>query len=184
MKLTLKGALDLSRSINNQSIWNKRSVDFFNDLGRDLVQDAKDRLRLPPSPQSKSSKSTGKAQRSIYFKKLGNTNVLRMSKGISLATSAPYAPFIHGKPIYRSFRPIKRTRPFFPPYKEGSSLAAWAKRGQPKMNAFLVARKISKTGLKMKPFIGGTVFEREKEIKDRGEQMLEKIAQDNARKIN
>ena len=183
MKLTLKGALDLSRSINNQSIWNKRSVDFFNDLGRDLVQDAKDRLRLPPSPQSKSSKSTGKAQRSIYFKKLGNTNVLRMSKGISLATSAPYAPFIHGKPIYRSFRPIKRTRPFFPPYKEGSSLAKWARRGQPKLNPFLVARAISKRGLKMKPFIGGVVYEKQREIKDRGQEMLELIARDIARSV-
>ena len=183
MKLTLKGALDLSRSINNQSIWNKRSVDFFNDLGRDLVQDAKDRLRLPPSPQSKSSKSTGKAQRSIYFKKLGNTNVLRMSKGISLATSAPYAPFIHGKPIYRSFRPIKRTRPFFPPYKEGSELYKWARRGSPKLNSFLVARAISKRGLKMKPFIGGTVFEMKDEIKDYLNKMFEKIAQDIARSV-
>ena len=141
MKLTLKGALDLSRSINNQSIWNKRSVDFFNDLGRDLVQDAKDRLRLPPSPQSKSSKSTGKAQRSIYFKKLGNTNVLRMSKGISLATSAPYAPFIHGKPIYRSFRPIKRTRPFFPPYKEGIIFSCMGKKRAAKDERFFSCKK-------------------------------------------
>ena len=28
MKLTITGALDLSRAINNQSIFNKRSVDF------------------------------------------------------------------------------------------------------------------------------------------------------------
>ena len=27
MKLTLNGALDLSKAINNQSIWNKRSND-------------------------------------------------------------------------------------------------------------------------------------------------------------
>ena len=88
MKLTLKGALDLSRSINNQSIWNKRSVDFFNDLGRDLVQDAKDRLRLPPSPQSKSSKSSGRTRDSIFVAKLGNTNRLRMSEGVKLASSS------------------------------------------------------------------------------------------------
>jgi len=38
-----------------------------------------------------------------------------------------------GKPIFRSFTPVKRTRPFFPPYKEGSSLAKWAKRGNPNL---------------------------------------------------
>ena len=36
MKLTLNGALDLSRSINNQSIWNKRSLDFVNGLTKIL----------------------------------------------------------------------------------------------------------------------------------------------------
>ena len=51
MKLTIKGALDLSRSINSQTIFNKRSVDTFNKLGRDFKQDSLDRLRLPPSPQ-------------------------------------------------------------------------------------------------------------------------------------
>ena len=43
MKLTLNGALDLSKAINNQSIWNKRSNDFFNDLARDLKQDSASR---------------------------------------------------------------------------------------------------------------------------------------------
>ena len=43
MKLTLNGALDLSRSINNQSIWNKRSLDYFNKLGKDLKEEAQDR---------------------------------------------------------------------------------------------------------------------------------------------
>ena len=94
-----------------------------------------------------------------------------------------YAPFIHGKPIFRSFTPVKKTKPFFPPYKEGSGLAKWAKRGQPKLNPFLVARKISKTGLKMKPFIGGVVFENQKEIKKRGEEMIELIAKDIVRSV-
>ena len=183
MKLTLKGALDLSRSINNQSIWNKRSVDFFNDLGRDLVQDAKDRLRLPPSPQSKSSKSTGRTKRSIFTANLGNTNALRMVQGVKLASSSKSAIFLHGKPIYRSYRPVKKTKPFFPPYKEGSDLYKWARRGSPKLNSFLVARAISKRGLKMKPFIGGTVFEMKDEIKNDLDKMFEKIAQDIARSV-
>ena len=59
MKLTLNGALDLSKAINNQTIFNKRSVDTFNEIKRKLKKDAQDRLSLPPSPQSKSSKSTG-----------------------------------------------------------------------------------------------------------------------------
>ena len=100
-----------------------------------------------------------------------------------MCSSDLYAPFIHGKPIYRGFSPIKRTRPFLPPYHEGSSLAKWAKRGQPKMNPFLVARAISKRGLKMKPFIGGVVFEKQKEIKEGAENMLELIAKDIARSV-
>ena len=106
-----------------------------------------------------------------------------MSEGFKLATDKQYAPFIHGKPIYRGFSPVKKTRPFFPPYQEGSSLARWAKRGTPKMNPFLVARAISKRGLKMKPFIGGVVYEKQKEIKDRGQEMLELIARDIARSV-
>ena len=119
----------------------------------------------------------------MFVAKLSNTNRLRMSEGFKLASSSKYAPFIHGKPIFRSFTPIKKTKPFFPPYKEGSSLFKWANRGQPKMNAFLVARKISQTGLKMKPFIGGVVFENQKEIKKRGDEMLRLIAKDIADSI-
>ena len=40
MKLTLNGALDLSRSINSQTIWNKRSTDYFNELAKELKQDS------------------------------------------------------------------------------------------------------------------------------------------------
>ena len=186
MKLTLNGALDLSRSINNQSIWNKRSLDFVNDLAKDFKQESIDRLHLPPSPRSqkgRGNKNTGNLRRSIYTKKLGNTNRLRMSEGFSLATNQRYAPFVHGKPIFRSFTPVKRTKPFFPPYKEGSGLHKWANRGNPKMNPFLVAKKISQRGLKMKPFIGGVVFENQKEIKKRGDKMLELIANDIVRSV-
>jgi hypothetical protein len=186
MKLTLNGALDLSKAINNQSIWNKRSNDYFNDLARDLKQDSINALENKPSPRSQAgrgNKNTGKTRRSIFTAKLGNTNRLRMSEGFKLATDLNYAPFIHGKPIYRGFSPIRRTKPFFPPYHEGSSLAKWAKRGQPKMNPFLVARAISKRGLKMKPFIGGVVFEKQKEIKEGAENMLELIAKDIARSV-
>jgi len=186
MKLTLNGALDLSRSINSQSIWNKRSVDFFNELGKELKQDALNALENKPSPRSQAgrgNKNTGTTRRSVYVRKLKNSDRLRMSTGIKLATDLPYAPFIHGKPIDRKFSPIKRTKPFFPPYKEGSSLAKWARRGTPKMNPFLVARAISKRGLKMKPFIGGVVVEKQKEIKERGEEMLRLIARDIARSV-
>jgi len=186
MKLTLNGALDLSRSINNQSIWNKRSVDYFNKLGKDLKEEAQDRLSLPPSPRSqkgRGNKNTGNTRRNIKVNKLGETNALRMSEGIVLQSFSEYSKFIHGEPIFRSFRPVKRTKPFFPPYKEGSSLAKWAKRGNPKLNAFLVARAISKRGLKMKPFIGGTVFENQKMIKKRGDEMLRLIARDIARSV-
>ena len=186
MKLTLNGALDLSRAINSQTIWNKRSTDFFNKLALELKEDSLNALENKPSPRSQAgrgNKNTGTTRRSVFVAKLGNTNRLRMSEGFKLATSAPYAPFIHGKPIYRGFSPVKRTRPFFPPYKEGSSLAKWAKRGQPKLNPFVVARAISKRGLKMKPFIGGVVYEKEKEIKDRGQEMLELIARDIARSV-
>ena len=140
-------------------------------------------LSKKPSPTSKSAKSTGKSRDSVFVAKLGNTNRLRMSEGFKLASSSKYAPFIHGKPIFRSFTPIKRTKPFFPPYKEGSSLFKWANRGQPKMNAFLVARKISRDGLKMKPFLGGVVFDNQKEIKRKGDEMLRLIAKDIAKSI-
>ena len=138
MKLTFKGAIDLANSINSQTIWNKRSNDYFNDLGLDLKKQSLDVLSKKPSPTSKSSKSTGKTRDSVFVAKLGNTNRLRMSQGVKLASSSKVAPFIHGKPIFRSFKPIKRTKPFFPPYKKGSSLAQWAARGTPKLNAFLV----------------------------------------------
>ena len=183
MKLTIKGALDLSRSINSQTIFNKRSVDTFNEIKRKLKQDAQDRLRLPPSPQSKSSKSTGRTRDSIFVAKLGNTNRLRMSEGVKLASSSKTAIFLHGKPIFRGFKPIKKTKPFFPPYKKGSGLAKWAARGNPKLNAFLVARAISKRGLKMKPFIGGVIFEKQDEIKNELDKMLERIAQDIAKAV-
>ena len=51
------------------------------------------------------------------------------------------------------------------------------------MNPYLVARKISQRGLKMKPFIGGVVYEKQREIKDRGQEMLELIAKDIARSV-
>ncbi len=51
------------------------------------------------------------------------------------------------------------------------------------MNPFLVARAISKRGLKMKPFIGGVVFEKQKEIKEGAEDMLRLIANDIARSV-
>ena len=51
------------------------------------------------------------------------------------------------------------------------------------MNAFLVARKISRDGLKMKPFIGGVVFDNQKEIKRKGDEMLRLIAKDIANSI-
>jgi hypothetical protein len=186
MKLTLNGALDLSRAINSQTIWNKRSLDFFNDLGKELVDDSLNALANSPSPRSQAgrgNKNTGATRRSVFVRKLKNTDRLRMVSGIKLASSSPTAPFIHGKPIFRGFSPVKKTKPFFPPYKEGSSLAKWAKRGTPKLNPFLVARAISKRGLKMKPFIGGVVYEKQKEIKKGGEKMLELIARDIARSV-
>jgi hypothetical protein len=186
MKLTITGALDLSRAINSQSIFNKRSVDFFNELGKELKQDSLNALENKPSPRSQAgrgNKNTGATRRSVYVAPLGNTNRLRMAEGIVLASSSPTAPFIHGKPIFRGFSPVKRTKPFFPPYKEGSSLAKWAKRGTPKLNPFLVARAISKRGLKMKPFVGGVVYEKQKEIKAGAEDMLESIARDIARSV-
>ena len=186
MKLTLNGALDLSRSINAQTIWNKRSNDYFNKLALELKKDAENAIASSPSPTSgrgRGNKSTGTARRSIFTSKIGNTNRLRMSEGIKLAASAKHAPFIHGKPIYRGFSPIKKTRPFFPPYKQGSSLYQWANRGNPKLNAFLVARAISRRGLKMKPFIGGVVFEKKDEIKIGAEDMLKSIARDIARSV-
>ena len=140
-------------------------------------------MRLPPSPQSKSSKSTGRTRDSIFVAKLGNTNRLRMSEGVKLASSSKTAIFLHGKPIFRGFKPIKKTKPFFPPYKKGSGLAKWAARGTPKLNAFLVARAISKRGLKMKPFIGGVIFEKQDEIKNELDKMLERIAQDIAKAV-
>ena len=164
MKITLTGALDLANAINKQSIWNKRSNDFFSDLGLELKRESLDVLSKKPSPTSKSAKSTGKSRDSVFVAKLGNTNRLRMSEGFKLASSSKYAPF-------------------FPPYKEGSSLFKWANRGQPKMNAFLVARKISRDGLKMKPFIGGVVFDNQKEIKRKGDEMLRLIAKDIANSI-
>jgi hypothetical protein len=183
MKFTINGALDLSKSINSQSIFNKRSLETFNKLGQELKRESKDRLRLPPSPSSKSKKSTGKTRDSIFVAKLSNTNRLRMSTGIKLASDSRTAIFLHGKPIFRSFRPVKRTKPFFPPYQKGSSLAQWAARGTPKLNAFLVARAISRRGLKMKPFIGGTVFENQKKIKKDLDKMMNNIAKDIARSI-
>jgi len=186
MKLTLNGALDLSRSINSQTIWNKRSLEFVNGLAKDFKQESIDRLHLPPSPRSqrgRGNKNTGATRRSIYTAKLQNTNRLRMSEGFKLATDSSTAIYIHGKPIFRSFRPVLKTKPFFPPYKKGSDLYKWARRGTPKMNAFLVARAISKRGLKMKPFIGGVVFENQKEIKKRGEEMIELIAKDIVRSV-
>ena len=51
MKLTLNGALDLSRAINSQSIWNKRSNDFFNDLAKELKDDSLNALDRSPSPR-------------------------------------------------------------------------------------------------------------------------------------
>ena len=111
------------------------------------------------------------------------TNRLRMSEGVKLASSSKTAIFLHGKPIFRGFKPIKKTKPFFPPYKKGSGLAKWAARGTPKLNAFLVARAISKRGLKMKPFIGGVIFEKQDEIKNELDKMLERIAQDIAKAV-
>lgn len=111
MKLTLNGALDLSRSINSQSIWNKRSNDFFNKLALELKEDSLARLSLPPSPRSQAgrgNKNTGNTRRSVFTAKLGNTNRLRMSEGFKLASSSPTAPFIHGKPIFRGFSPVKK----------------------------------------------------------------------------
>ena len=45
MKLTLNGALDLSRAINSQTIWNKRSNDYFNQLAKELKDDLKGDVR-------------------------------------------------------------------------------------------------------------------------------------------
>ena len=62
MKLTLNGALDLSKAINSQTIWNKRSNDFFNKLALELKEDSLARLSLPPSPRSQAgrgNKNTG-----------------------------------------------------------------------------------------------------------------------------
>ncbi len=46
-----------------------------------------------------------------------------------------------------------------------------------------MARAISRRGLKMKPFIGGVVFEKQDEIKAGGEDMLKSIARDIARSV-
>ena len=69
MKLTLNGALDLSRSINSQTIWNKRSNDFFNNLAKELKDDSLNALENKPSPRSQAgrgNKNTGKTRRSVY----------------------------------------------------------------------------------------------------------------------
>ena len=95
MKLTLNGALDLSRSINSQTIWNKRSNDYFNELAKELKEDALVALENNPSPKSqggRGNKNTGATRRSVFTAKLGNTNRLRMSEGFKLASSVPYAP--------------------------------------------------------------------------------------------
>ena len=183
MKVTLKGALDLSKSINGQTIWNKRSVDFFNTLGKDLKGDMLKELADSPSPVSKSSKSTGKLKRSIHWNKLRNTNSLRMSEGVKFYSTDPKAKYLHGKPLLRSFMPIKRTRPFFPPYQKGTALAKWAAKGSPKMNPFLVARAISRRGLKMKPFIGGVLYEQRRDIERKADKMLKLIAKDIAKSV-
>ena len=52
MKLTLNGALDLSKAINSQTIWNKRSNDFFKKLALELKDDSLDALNNQPSPRS------------------------------------------------------------------------------------------------------------------------------------
>ena len=88
MKLTLNGALDLSRSINSQTIWNKRSNDFFNKLALELKEDSLNALANSPSPRSQAgrgNKNTGNTRRSVFTAKLGNTNRLRMSEGFKLA---------------------------------------------------------------------------------------------------
>lgn len=46
------------------------------------------------------------------------------------------------------------SRPHWPPYKAGTPLADWAK--QKGMNAFLLARSISRKGTKAHPFVGPT----------------------------
>ena len=107
MKLTLKGALDLSKSINGQSIWNKRSVDFFNTLGKDLKGDMLNKLANSPSPVSKSSKSTGKLKRSINWNKLRNTNSLRMSEGVRFYSTDPKSKYLHGKPLLRNLLSVE-----------------------------------------------------------------------------
>ena len=104
MKLTITGALDLSRSINAQTIWNKRSTDYFNELAKELKDDSLNALANKPSPRSQAgrgNKNTGATRRSVFTAKLGNTNRLRMSEGFKLATDRQYAPFIHGKPTYK-----------------------------------------------------------------------------------
>ena len=81
MKLTLNGALDLSRAINSQTIWNKRSNDFFNKLALELKEDSLNALENQPSPRSQAgrgNKNTGNTRRSVFTAKLGNTNRLRM----------------------------------------------------------------------------------------------------------
>jgi hypothetical protein len=56
-----------------------------------------------------------------------------------LGTNVPYGIYVH-----------EGTRPHFPPYGEGTPLAAWGKRhGIP---AFLVARAIARRGTKGRPF--------------------------------
>ena len=47
-----------------------------------------------------------------------------------------------------------------------------------KTKRFLGIVAISQRGLKMKPFIEGTVFDNQKEIKRKGDEMLELIAKD------
>jgi len=68
MKLTINGALDLSRTINSQTIRNKRSTDYLNELAKELKQDSLNALENKPSPRSQAgrgNKNTGATRRSV-----------------------------------------------------------------------------------------------------------------------
>lgn len=94
--------------------------------------------------KKKSPIDTGRLRSSIA------TSLGILNRGITsiVQTNVNYAAAVH-----------EGTRPHFPPYKQ---LEGWAKRRG--MNAFLVARGISRKGTKAQPFMRDAVMEKKDTI--------------------
>ncbi len=83
----------------------------------------------------------------------------------SLGFTANYATYVH-----------EGTRPHWPPFHEGSSLARWSRLHG--IIPFLVARAISLRGTRSQPFLKEGVAEAKSAIERRLAQALENIAKD------